>query len=235
MGMNATDFLDKDGNLLYHIDDGSNAVFKLTGDNRAEEYFAFEGYNETKGGNNEVNFGSAIAGAQEYVLDTFKSTKNANGNWDTYCNQGAMTVARTAIEAADAMGMSLPNAELVNGLAREILSNLSSLTPVSLESAKEQASSGSLIVGGWSGHVFTMRADGRLNNVGSLSAAPNNNLINTNHYFPSGTVLYSFAPVPNPTSTYGIVNLPSVSVSGSAPVGWSGGYMQSLPFRPLGR
>jgi len=39
-----TNFLDKEGNLISHVDDGSNAVFQLTGDNKTNEYFKFAGY-----------------------------------------------------------------------------------------------------------------------------------------------------------------------------------------------
>jgi len=65
-GMEMTDFKDKEGNLIQHIEDGSNAVFQLIGDKRSEEYFKFSGYDKKQGGENKVNAKSAIEGAQDY-------------------------------------------------------------------------------------------------------------------------------------------------------------------------
>ncbi|TKG88020.1 hypothetical protein EYV94_27720 [Puteibacter caeruleilacunae] len=107
-------------------------------------------------------------------MENYKSTKDANGNWTTYCNQGTMTVARTAKATDESMGMTLPIIDLVNGTADEINGNLSALTPIYLEAGQKDAASGNLVVGGWKKHVFTMRKDGQLNNVGSWTSRPNN-------------------------------------------------------------
>ena len=84
-GEQLTDFKDKNGNLIIHTEDGSNAVFKLTGTNLTNEYFAFDGYSD-QGGSNEISIQGLIAGAQVYALDNH-----------IYCNQAVNFVGRTFV------------------------------------------------------------------------------------------------------------------------------------------
>ena len=65
--MSATNFEDENGNLIKHVDNGSNAVFKKTGENRSQEYFKFSGYDEKQGGANKVNVQSVIDFTQNYT------------------------------------------------------------------------------------------------------------------------------------------------------------------------
>ena len=222
-GSNSSDFYDKDGEtLLFHIEDGSNATYTLSGDNKSNESFEFSGFDESQGGENEINVGGAIEGAQKYVLENYKSVEN-NGSWETYCNYGCMNVSKTANNAVVESGGEISNINLIQGRANNIISNLSSLSNVTLEQAKTDAANGNLVVGGWSGHVFTLRKDGLINNVGSWSAKPNNNVFDP-EYAPSGVKFYSFKPVLSlPINTYGPVSLSEFQVEEDAPDGWSGG------------
>ncbi|MEO0156977.1 MAG: RHS repeat-associated core domain-containing protein [candidate division WOR-3 bacterium] len=120
-GMEITDFLDKNKNLIKHVDDGSNAVFQLTGDNRSKEYFKFVGYNETQGGSNKVNVQSVIDFTQDYTRETYTSKflgyktdekgnilKDENGKpvekWETYCNFATHNIAKSVNSALEQLG-----------------------------------------------------------------------------------------------------------------------------------
>lgn len=99
-GNTMTDFQDKDGNLIMHVDDESNAVFRLTGTSPANEYFAFVGFSN-QGGINAICITGLVAGAQEYALDNQK-----------YCNQAVNFVGRTYVEAYNAVGWDVNGGEI---------------------------------------------------------------------------------------------------------------------------
>lgn len=143
-----TDFKDKEGNLISHVDDGSNAVFQLKGTNQTNEYFEFTGYND-QGGKNEISVEGAITGAQDYVTNNY-----------TKCNQSVNFVGRTYESAVKAQGQTVDNINIVNGnsLARDITSNLSSnlTAETSVANAQASAAKGNLVVGANGGHVVTM-------------------------------------------------------------------------------
>ena len=95
-GEDYTNFEDENDKLLEHIEDGSNAVFKL---NRSpivknaktgkfvknnDAYFAFSRYDQSQNGVDEVNVQSVIDHAQTYTRKTF----TADGK-TTYCNYAA--------------------------------------------------------------------------------------------------------------------------------------------------
>jgi hypothetical protein len=147
MGM--TNFLDKDKNKVAHVEDGSNAVFKLTGNDKTDEYFKFTGEYSNQGGKNEVSVEGAVAGAQDYVIN----------NYDK-CNQSVNFVGRTYESATEAQGKTVDNIEIVNGnsLARGITNDLASKVTAekSVASAQESAGKGNLVVGANGGHVVTM-------------------------------------------------------------------------------
>jgi len=172
-----TDFLDKDGNLIIHVDDGSNAVFQLTGDSRSEEYFKFTGYDEKQGGKNEVNVKSAIKGAQDYTRENYTSDINDKGVCtQTYCNYGTMNIAKTYESAVEATGKTADISD-VKGSSRTIGDNLSKSevvkTATDLSAAQKSAKEGSLVIGYWTGHVFTLNKQGMVNNVGAPRAKNN--------------------------------------------------------------
>ena len=177
-GMEMTDFKDKDGNLIQHIEDGSNAVFQLTGDSRSEEYFKFTGYDENQEGENTVNVESAIKGAQDYTLENYTSVINSETKkaTTTYCNYGTMNIAKTYESAIEATGRTTDISD-IKGSARAIGDNLSKSEAVKsaadLPAAKKAASEGSLVVGYWPGHVFTLNKQGSVNNVGAPRAKNN--------------------------------------------------------------
>ena len=149
-GMEMTDFKDKEGNLITHVQDGSNAVFQLTGNNKTDEYFKFTGEYSNQGGKNEVSVEGAVAGAQDYVINNY-----------TKCNQAVNFVGKTYESAANAAGASIEGIGNFNGnkFANEITSGLEksdAIKETSINNAKTSAASGNLVVGTAPGHVTTM-------------------------------------------------------------------------------
>jgi len=148
-GMLETDFLDKDGIKILHVEDGSNVVFKLTGNGKTDEYFKFTEEYSNQGGKNEVSAEGAIAGAQDYVTN----------NYDK-CNQAVNFVGRTYESATQAEGKTLDNIGIVTGnsLAKGITNDLNNKVTAekSVVSAQESAANGNLVVGVNGKHVVTM-------------------------------------------------------------------------------
>ena len=73
-GENFTNFVDEDGNLIKHIDDGSNAVFRQTGSGTGKHY-TFIGYDDVFF--LDENFGWAVGGSFSVVLTT-----DGGNTWD---------------------------------------------------------------------------------------------------------------------------------------------------------
>jgi RHS repeat-associated protein len=187
-GMLESNFEDEEGNLIKHIDDGSNAVFKLTGDSRSEEYFKFNGYDEKQGGSNEVNVQSVIDYTQDYTRKNYTSDflgykKDEKGNviikdgkqvedWKTYCNQGTFCIAKSVNSALEQIGggfeMSTFEGKWGALFAGDIYKNLTkNNSAVNLSEAQEAAKQGGFVVGGWSSHAFTLNKSGLINNIGA--------------------------------------------------------------------
>ena len=119
----STNFYNKEGKLIKHIDDNSNAKFQLTGDSWSNQYFKFAGYDESQGGNNEVNLQSVIDFTQDYTRDNYTSSfkgykKDDKGNiiikdgkpieiWHTHCNQGTFCITKSVNSALEEMGSKL--------------------------------------------------------------------------------------------------------------------------------
>jgi len=149
-GMLSTDFLDKDGNKILHVADGSNAVFKLSGSNHTDESFQFTGTYSDQGGTNEVSVEGAIAGAQDYVTMNYE-----------FCNQAVNFVGRTYESATKATGTTVDNIGIVTGNsnAETIISGFAAnnvTSEKSVKSAQESATKGNLVIGGKGKHVVTM-------------------------------------------------------------------------------
>ena len=148
-GMLSTDFLDKQGNKILNVADGSNAVFQLTGNNQTDESFQFTGKYSDQGGKDEVSVEGAVAGAQDYVTS----------NYDK-CNRAVNFVGRTYESASQAESKTVENINIVNGnsFAKDITSNLASnlTAETSVVNAQTSAAKGNLVIGANGRHVVTM-------------------------------------------------------------------------------
>jgi RHS repeat-associated protein len=149
-GMDPSDFLDKEGKKISHVEDGSNAVYQLTGTNQTNESFQFKEFQQQgANGKNEISIEGAVTGAQDYVTNNY-----------TKCNQSVNFVGRTFESANKAAGNTVDNIGIVNGnsLARGITADLSAkvTAETSVATAQESAKKGNLVVGANGGHVVTM-------------------------------------------------------------------------------
>lgn len=180
-GMEMTDFYDKEGTKLFHIGDKSNAKFQLTGDDKSSEYFKFSGFDESQGGTNTVNVASSIEGAQKYTLDNYTSIIDDKGTVkETYCNYGTSNIAKTAESASTTDGKPLDISDIKSGTSTDMGANLEKSTSVTqakdLNTAKSEAGKGKLVIGFYKGntdHIYTLRKDGEVNNVGAPRAKNN--------------------------------------------------------------
>ncbi len=94
-----TDFKDKDGNTISHVDDGSNAVFQQTGSG-TNLHYEFKEYNN-QGGKNEITPQAVTSVIQEQQnLNMTNSSLMQDYNAETqkygrtHCNQATQCVPK---------------------------------------------------------------------------------------------------------------------------------------------
>ena len=157
-GMEMTDFKDKLGILIKHIDDKSNAVFQQTGSG-ANLYYKFTGYENQEGGKNKITheaITSVIQEQQNLNNDNSSLQQNAEGKNETHCNQATQNILKTVSSA-------LQEPQIIeNGMANDMLKGFkdnSSFISVDYKKAKENAENGNLSIAGVkespNGHVLT--------------------------------------------------------------------------------
>jgi RHS repeat-associated protein len=93
-GRLSTDFRDKLDKRVKQVDDGSNAVFKQTGDGSGLHY-VFDGFNESQGGENKIVMSTAIQEQQILNNENSSLEENALGLDETHCNQSTQNVLKT--------------------------------------------------------------------------------------------------------------------------------------------
>ena len=190
-GMEMTDFKDKEGNLITHIQDDSNAVFHQTGSGTSLHY-EFSGTYSNQGGVNKVTDKSVTSAIQEQQnLNMSNSSLQQDYNPEnkkyggTHCNQATQNVQATAESAINAQGNVRVNL-VTPGRANEIAKNLNdnkftAYMPVTQAEAQTAASLGKLAIAayqnpsGGSGHVVTFSIGdnikkGTLANIGVKSS-----------------------------------------------------------------
>ncbi|NLI37605.1 MAG: hypothetical protein GX416_13985, partial [Bacteroidales bacterium] len=92
-GEEFSDFVDKNSNLITHIDDGSNAVFQQTGSGTSLHY-SFIGYND-QGGENGVTSASVTSAIQEQQILNMENSALQDIGKGTHCNQGTQNILST--------------------------------------------------------------------------------------------------------------------------------------------
>ena len=163
-GRSMTDFYDENDNLVSHVEDGSNAVFKQTGSG-AKEYYKFSGFDENQGGENKINSTTAIQ--QQQILNDNNPDLEQDANGDTYCNYGVQNVMRAVASIFN------DNEIVIEGMANEMFDDLASggnkyFIPASQEAAKRYANEGgglSIIAHkspGEHGHILTYSVGGNV-------------------------------------------------------------------------
>ena len=155
-GEEMTDFQDKNGNLIKHIDDGSNAVFRKTGEGSSVHY-AFVGYNK-QGGKDRVNYTSAIQEQQQLNMENPSLQQTVSGT--TYCNYATQNIMNTLESTPKGLNA------LVKGTANDMVSAMMNgdspcYEKCTYDEAKAYAENGGLAIVGYKnpdgghGHVAT--------------------------------------------------------------------------------
>jgi len=200
-GRLSTDFRDKLDKRVKQVDDGSNAVFKQTGDGSGLHY-VFDGFNESQGGENKIVMSTAIQEQQILNNENSSLEENALGLDETHCNQSTQNVLKTVSSIFNNESIK------VDGLANEMLDKMESgkiknIIPVDYSGAKINAKQGGLSIAGYrpikgTGHILTFSvganiSKGEVQNIGPKKYSgfvSLNNSISKN----KPKVYYIFAP-----------------------------------------
>jgi RHS repeat-associated protein len=169
-GMETTsDFKDKKGNLIKHVEDGSNAQYQQKGKGTSLHY-EFTGFDKKGDGANVVNLTTAIQ-EQESLNETNTALNPNNGT--TYCNYAVENILNTVASATGDNDLRM--ADMANKLVPEFKAS-SSMNTVDQKTAQETAKAGGLAIIGYinpSGHghvtVFSVGdniEEGEISNVG---------------------------------------------------------------------
>jgi len=161
LGDDPSNFEDKDGNVVKHVDDGSNAVFKQTGKG-VDQHYEFKGYDAKQGGKNEVTpqaVTSAIQEQQNLNMANPALQQFANGpaDKDTHCNQATQDILKTA---SSALGIDINVTGNANSMVATLKSGGNSNFSIGdYKAAVENANNGGLSLAGVTeaghGHILT--------------------------------------------------------------------------------
>lgn len=191
-GKAPTDFEDKNGQKVKHVEDGSNAVFQQKGEG-LEKHYEFKGWDEAQKGKNVVNLTSLLEEAQN--LNASNASLEPDGN--TYCNYATQNIFKAINSATTFNGgpnTQLPTSGMANGMSDNFETN-PALTSIDAQpllmtyyNISMAAQAGNMVVFGYNnpnghGHVGTARVGtgfdyGVIANVG----ASNGNMQVTNYF-----------------------------------------------------
>jgi RHS repeat-associated protein len=172
-GKGDSDFKDKDGNLVAHHDDGSNAVYQQTGEGTTLHYAKTDEKSKS-GGTDAITPASQTSVLEEQQKLNIKNPALQQGNGMTHCNQATQNIQR-------ALGSALDKDLLVSGNANTMATSMATnanYKAVDAATAEKTAQSGGLAilafknpVAGRSGHMATFSVGaniklGQIANVG---------------------------------------------------------------------
>lgn len=183
-GMLFTDFLDREGNKVAHVDDGSNAVFKETGTG-TNTHYEFEGYsNQGKGNVDAVTdqvVESVIQEQQNANLRNPSLQQDYNAGKGTYsgpthCNQALQNVQRAIESAYGEMGIE--TTAFTSGRANTIASDLAAGTypnyvAATRDEAATAAKNGGLAIVAWENPTLNKDGTQQPGHVASFSVGGN--------------------------------------------------------------
>ncbi|MEO6963925.1 MAG: RHS repeat-associated core domain-containing protein [Puia sp.] len=159
-----SDFLGKDGSLVKHIDDGSNAVFQQGGSG-VNEHYEFQGLDESQGSLNKVNLETAVQEAQNLNASN-PSLEPSNGA--TFCNYATQNVLQTIASATD-NSSDLKITGMANSMTKQF-ANSPVLGSSDQANAKQTAANGGLALFGYNNSNPASHNHGH---VGTLSTGEN--------------------------------------------------------------
>ena len=151
-GESLTDFVDENNKLIKHVDDWSNAVFKVQGTEQ-DKHYEFKEFDKSQGGENNINVTSVIEAQQELNLDNDFLKQDVDGN--TWCNRATRNIVSAVASGFEAVGY-MPNADFniplttATGMINDyFLGKSSPFKTVTKETAFEKAGKGHLVVTAW--------------------------------------------------------------------------------------
>ncbi|HMI63654.1 MAG TPA: hypothetical protein VK518_22210 [Puia sp.] len=175
-GMETTsNFYDKSGNLVKHVNDFSNAEYKQKGSD-VNQHYEFTGFDESQGGLNKVNLTTAVQEAQN--LNSTNSSLEPTAT-ATFCNYATQNVLSTIVSATD-NSSALNITGMANSMSDQF-ANSPALQPSTQAQAVATATAGGVALFGYNntnppphnhGHVGAFSvgenvAKGEVANIGS--------------------------------------------------------------------
>ncbi len=136
-----TDFLDASGNLVTHIEDGSNAVFTQTGTG-INLHYQFTKFDDKQKGVNQIYLPSVMQVAQ--TLNSTNTTLNPS-NGVTYCNYATQNVLSTVASATEHSAGLLDLTGMANTMA-DLLTTSTLFTSATQAQATAAAANGNLVI-----------------------------------------------------------------------------------------
>jgi RHS repeat-associated protein len=213
-----SDFYDKDGTLVKHVDDGSNATYQQTGSG-VDKHYEFKGFDESQGGLNKVNLTTAIQEAQN--LNESNPALEPGGG-ATYCNYGTQNIEKTVVSATDnSSGLNITG--MANSMSTQYANSPSLLQPATKDQALANAANGGLSLFGYDntnppphdhGHVGSFSvcenvAKGQIANIGAnngfLSVGPGKGAVFSQQSTLDKVKFYTLSPSVTPKSAPQIV------------------------------
>ncbi|MBS1650869.1 MAG: hypothetical protein JSU07_02565, partial [Bacteroidetes bacterium] len=208
-----SDFYDKDGNLVKHVDDFSNATYTQKGSG-LNLHYEFSGFDETRGGLDKVNLTTAVQEAQN--LNASNTSLEPTSGGTTYCNYATQNVLQTIVSATD-NSSSLNITGMANSMTNQF-ANTSVLTPATKDQAIAEAGKGNVALFGYNntnpaphnhGHVATLSvgenvAKGEVANIGAnngfLSVGPGKGAVFSQQKTLDKVHFYTLSPTVTPKS-----------------------------------
>jgi len=170
-----TDFKDKAGNLVKHVNDGSNAVFQQT-DKGINLHYAFTGFDKSQGGTNTVNLETAVQEQQSLNISNPALQENAQGQNETHCNQATQDIMKTV------QSVTRDPSVVITGNANEMINKLNGTTSdyykVNQTTAQQNAENGGVSViayknpTGGHGHILTYSVGGNIKKGETANVGP---------------------------------------------------------------
>ena len=154
-GREMTDFKDKNGNLIKHIEDGQDVSYAMAGSG-AHEHFEYEGGNINAG---NVDYQTSLVIQEQQKMNNDNPALQQNENGQTYCNYAAQNVQQ-AVESIPGNNNVVTSGR-ANDMAKAMASSDNYIS-VSQQEALDYANQGYLVISSWinpsggSGHVATL-------------------------------------------------------------------------------
>lgn len=154
-GKEMTDFKDKKGNLIKHIEDGQDVSYAMAGSG-AHEHFEYEGGNINAG---NVDYPTSLVIQEQQKMNNDNPALQQNENGQTYCNYAAQNVQQ-AVESIPGNNNVVTSGR-ANDMAKAMASSDNYIS-VSQQEALDYANQGYLVISSWinpsggSGHVATL-------------------------------------------------------------------------------